>query len=98
MATLYDIGDVAILPFTFAIDGVAVNPTTVVVTVRQPNGVRITYTYGTDAALTRLTTGSYQLAHPVTQWGRHGYGVVATGLGAEAGEGEFDVRVSVVNT
>lgn len=43
-------------------DGAASDPTTVEAIVRNPaNGNETTYTYGTDAELTKAETGSYQL-------------------------------------
>lgn len=42
-------------------DGASADPTAVVCKVQTPSGTTTTYTYGTDAALTKTATGAYQL-------------------------------------
>ena len=39
--------------------GVATDPTTVVLKTYDPYGQKVTYTYGTDSNLSRVTTGQY---------------------------------------
>lgn len=53
--------------------GVAADPTTVRCKVREPDGTATTYTYGTDAALTKTGTGAYQLIVDADQSGMWTY-------------------------
>lgn len=47
------------------------DPSVVVVRLRAPNGVVTTYTYGTDAELTRDGQGKYRLRFTLTQKGTY---------------------------
>ena len=93
----YDIGDVMRITGSFAQSGSALDPTTVSLQVKTPDGVVTTYVYPTDAALVRLAQGSYRLDFSVTQAGQHWYRWVTTGTGAAAEENWFVVRPKQVS-
>jgi hypothetical protein len=54
---------------TFKKAGVVRDPTYVVVKVRDPDGDITTYTYGTDATVTKTSTGVYAFSFAVDQAG-----------------------------
>ena len=58
MANTHDIGDTVRVSASFAQNAVAIDPTTVAVVIREPNGAQTRHTYLTDAALVRAATGS----------------------------------------
>lgn len=92
----YDIGDLVRVTGTFTdAAGAAVDPTTVVLKVKDPLGAIATYIYGTDAALVKSATGVYyadlSVAMPGSYWARF----AATGTGQCAGEQEIRVRESM---
>lgn len=60
---------------------VATDPTTLKVKTHAPNGVVTTYTYGTDAALQRQTTGIYIFDVTPNAPGRWDYRLETTGTG-----------------
>lgn len=68
LATLI-IGTKAEADCTFEIGSSPTDPTTVVAKVRNPAGTITTYTYGVDAALTRLSSGEYRLLFTVDRQG-----------------------------
>lgn len=71
--------------------GTAQDPATVKVTVRKPNGQVSTYTYGTDAAVVKDSTGNYHLDVDANLPGRWVYRWFSTGAGQAADEEHFDV-------
>jgi hypothetical protein len=88
MATnLYSVGDVVRLSGAFTSSSVAVDPSTVTVTVREPTGSRTTYTY-----VVKDSVGNYHLDHTVAMAGFHWYRWLSTGVGAAASEQKFNVR------
>ena len=88
----YDIRDVVRITAAFTQSGSALDPTTVSLIVRTPDGALTTYVYPTDAALVRVSLGNYRLDFAVTQAGQHWYRWVTTGTGAAAEESWFAVR------
>jgi hypothetical protein len=92
MANTHDIGDTVRVSASFAQNAVAIDPTTVAVVIREPNGAQTRYTYLTDAALVRAATGSYYLDYDATMPGTHWYRWVSTGTGKGASEDHFEVR------
>jgi hypothetical protein len=77
--------------FTFDVDGTLTDPTTVTVTAIRPSG-RTTYTYGVDAALTKLSTGRYKVAVPITESGPWTLVFKGTGAAAEVDTVSFTAR------
>jgi hypothetical protein len=94
--TTYDVGDVTRLSITFTQGGAAIDPSTVSLTVQQPDGTQTTYTY-TGATITRDSLGNYHVDVSLTLVGTHRYRWVSTGTGAAAEEGSIAVRVRRVN-
>jgi hypothetical protein len=92
-----DIGDVIRITGTFAQAGSALDPTTVSLQVRTPDGTITTYVYPTDSALVRTATGAYRLDYAITLAGQHWYRWVTTGTGAAAEENWFVVRPKQVS-
>ena len=75
--------------------GAAVDPAVVKCQVRTPAGVVTTYTYGTDAAVIRDSTGNYHLDVDASAEGLWRYRWYSTGSGQAAAEGAFDVPDSL---
>lgn len=91
----YDVGDLVQATGTFTdapTGGSAHDPTAVSFTMKEPDGTRTTYVYGTDAEVVRSATGIYYVNWSATQEGRHYYRWFATGTGQAAEEGSFIVR------
>jgi hypothetical protein len=89
---LYSVGDVIRVSVAFTSAGVAVDPSVVTVTVREPTGSRTPYTYGIGASVVRDSQGNYHLDHTVKTAGFHWYRWLSTGVGAAAAEQAFNVR------
>jgi hypothetical protein len=93
---VYDIGDTVKLTCVFTVAGVNTDPGVVTCTVRFPDSQRTTYTYLTDANLTKVGTGSYRCDVDPSQVGRHTVRWVGTTTAKGAEEGTFDVRATAV--
>ena len=93
---VYDIGDTAKMTCLFTVAGVLTDPTAVTCTVRFPTNVRTTYTYLTDANLTKVATGSFRCDIDLSQVGSYVYRWVGTGAAKGAEEGTFSVRDTAV--
>lgn len=78
------------------IDEAASDPGSVLCKVREPDGTVTTYTYLTDAALIKDSTGNYHLDFLTSQAGRHRYGFYGITSGQAVAEGEFRVQASKV--
>lgn len=76
-------------------DGTDVDPSGVVFKAYSPSGTTTTYTYSTDAELSRSSTGDYYVDFVPDASGRWHYRWVLSGTGtAIAMEGSFVVQVS----
>lgn len=75
---MIDLGDAVPLSLTTSEDGTLVDPTTVTLTVRLPDGTT------TAATTTRTSLGRYSASYATVQAGRHEIRWVATGPGARA--------------
>jgi hypothetical protein len=99
MATLnitsYDQGDVIQIKATFAVNGVATDPTSVTITIKEPDGTLTSHT-GTAGGLTNPTIGTWQWLETPDQPGLHNYSVQGTGTAAAYEEGRYYVRVKQV--
>jgi hypothetical protein len=93
-ANSYALGKVVRVQGTFAQNSIAVDPTTVSVVLRRPDGIKRTYVYGTDAEVIRQATGIYYLEYPTVLAGQHWYRWSSTGNGTSAGEKAFVVEPS----
>lgn len=97
MATMgtYDLGDLVRISAAFSdANGAALNPTAVYCKVKNPNGTITAYTYGTDAALVRASTGSYYVDVDANTAGVWKYRFHSTGTGQAAAESWFTVEES----
>jgi len=95
MASEYDNGDLVRVTGTFTnAAGAAVDPTAVLFKVKAPNGQTTTYTYGTDAALVKESTGVYYVDVNANQSGKWRVRWYSTGTGQAATEDFFTVRDS----
>lgn len=93
--TAYDIGDLVRCTGTFASSGANVNPSAVLFKVKTPAGTITTYTYGTDVALVRDSTGIYHVDVDATEAGEWTYRFWSTGTGQAAAEGQFIVKATL---
>lgn len=92
-------GSVVRIPVAFTDEnGDAVDPTTVAFRLADPCNGQATYTYGTDAEISRPSTGNYQVDIPSTVLNRAGrwrFRWETTGTGTTTAlEGDFLVQVS----
>lgn len=88
----YDIGDLVELQCTFRNDaGVATNPSTVSLRVKEPDGTTTTYAQGT---LTNGSAGVWTKNVTPDQSGTWYYRFIGTGAVAQEEEGAFYVRPS----
>ena len=92
MANPYDKGDLVRVSAAFTTAaGAALDPTVVKCQVQTPAGTATTYTYGTDAALVKDSTGAYHLDIDAATSGEWCYRWYSTGTGQAAAEGRFSV-------
>lgn len=92
MASSYDIGDLVRVSGAFTTAaGVAQDPSVVKCSVRTPAAVVTTYTYGTDAALVKDSTGNYHVDVSAAAIGWYYYRWFSTGTGQAGDEGWFEV-------
>lgn len=91
----YDIGDVVRITVAFTnLAGGAVDPGAVTVRVKNPVGVKTSYTYITDTEVLKDSTGNYHLdVEPAIQ-GVWVYRWEGTGANKGAAEASFQVRES----
>lgn len=80
--------------FTLRSSGAALDPTTVKLSVRVPDGTVTTYVYGTDAALIKDSTGHYHYDLSLASVGRYYYRWWSTGNGQAADEKSIRVKES----
>lgn len=80
----------------FTTGGVAVDPTTVTAVVVDPDGLKTSYVYGTDAAVIKDGVGAYHLDVYASSAGTWTYSFQATGTATGAGEKTFVVAPSAV--
>lgn len=90
----YTIGTQVRLSATFAIAGVATDPTAVTFKIRVPAGTITTYVYGTDAQLVKSATGVYYVDHTTAAEGIHAWRMAGTGTVVAAEEQRFEVKDS----
>lgn len=91
----YSKGDLVRCSAAFATSaGTATNPSVVRCQVTDPAGTTTTYTYGTDAALVRASTGNYYVDVDANRSGTWRYRFYSTGTGQAADEGAFKVKDS----
>lgn len=93
MANVYDKGDLIRITGTFKDASlVAYDPTVVKCQVQTPAGVETTYTYPTDAAVVKDSTGNYHLDVSANASGTWWYRWYATGTGQCGGQGAGNCR------
>ena len=91
----YILGNSIRMSAAFTNGGAATDPTGITFKIRSPmNGTITSYTYGTDAALVKDSTGNYHVDHTPTAAGSHYYRFAGTGAVIAADEGEFEIRRS----
>ncbi len=95
MATLIGTGITSTQEFRDE-DGTLTNPTTVTFTLREPDGVKTTYTYPTDPEIVRDSTGIYSFSFVPDQVGSHGFRWLGTGTVPLATEVFEEVQASKV--
>lgn len=76
--------------------GTLTDPSTVTLVVREPDGTRVTYIYGTDVEVVRASAGVFTFSHTPDQVGRYGYRWVGTGTVAYAEEQFITITASQV--
>jgi hypothetical protein len=90
----YDVGDLVRCTGTFATDGVNVDPTAVLFSVKAPSGTETDYTYGVGVQVVKSATGIYYVNVSAAESGMYKYRFYSTGTGQAASEGQFRVRAS----
>lgn len=95
MSTYY-VGNLVRISVIFANSvGTAIDPSVVKAQVYSPSEIITTYTYGTDVAVVRDSTGHYHLDVDANAEGVWRYRWYATGTGQAAAESCFDAATSV---
>ncbi|CAK0775265.1 conserved hypothetical protein [Gammaproteobacteria bacterium] len=97
MANKYELGDLVRVKGTWTDpnnSNAAIDPDVVKCSVRAPSGTVTTYTFGTDAALTKVSTGVYQMDINANAAGIWSYRWFSTGAGQAADERYFEVSVA----
>lgn len=88
-----DLGDSIRLNGTYTdIAGAAADPTAIVLTIKEPDGVVVTKNYPTPADITRTALGVFYYDFAITKAGRHVANWTGTGAVATAEEIEFYAR------
>ena len=82
-------GQLVRLSVAFTVASTATDPTAVTLKIRTPSNSTVTYTYGTDGALVKDSTGNYHLDYTVAAKGLHIYRWAGTGAVVAAEEGSF---------
>jgi hypothetical protein len=90
----YVIGSMPRLSVTFAVGGVATDPTTVTFKIKIPAGTITTYVYGVDSQLAKDSTGVYHVDWTTAAEGIHAWRMAGTGACVAADEQLFAVRDS----
>lgn len=89
---VYEIGDQVGLAVQFGSEEDPVDPSRVVISVKDPDGRTAQLTFGSDAAVLRTSPGAYQVVVVATIPGRWQYRFVGYGRGMRAEhDGYFDV-------
>ena len=91
----FDIGDLNTLNQTFtdaATPPVDTDPTAIVLTIKEPDGVVVTKNWPTPADITRDDTGKFHFDFAITKAGRHVVNWTGTGAVSTASENEFYAR------
>lgn len=89
----YDLGDVVRVSVAFSTvaTGVALDPTAVYLSVKDPDGNITLYQYGVDSEIVKDSTGNYHADIDVDTYGQWYYRWYSTGAGKAADEGSFYV-------
>jgi hypothetical protein len=94
--TIYDVGDSVRLDVDFTdLDGAAADPTAISLVIRNPKGVRATYTYA-GGHVTRTGTGAYYYDTTANEPGTWHYKWTGTGALVVGEQGRFEVRRNAV--
>lgn len=79
---------------TFAVSGVATDPTAVLFKTQDPSGNETTYTFGVDANVVKSSVGNYYADWTLDEEGRWYYRWEGTGTVIAAAEHALEVRDS----
>ena len=91
MANTYDVGDLVRVTGAWTVGGVATDPTTVALKVRDPSGTVDTYTYALSQ-VTKSSTGIYYKDLSIDEAGVWRYQWAGTGACVGLEEEWFEVR------
>jgi hypothetical protein len=94
MANVYTLGELVRLTATFTDpfnSDVTIDPDEVRALLRKPSGAEVTYVYGTDTALKRLSRGVYYLETSANQVGTWYYQFWSVGDGQATDDDSFEV-------
>lgn len=73
------------------------DPTTLKFHITSPgNGTDVTYTYGTDAELTKVSVGVYKVYYTVNETGTWNYSFLPSGNGTSPTDGTLTVTTRVI--
>lgn len=91
----YDLGDLVRVTTTFTTAaGVAVDPTAVLLAVKNPAGKTTTYTFGVGTEIVKSATGIYYMDVNANAAGWWFYRWYSTGTGQAAAQNAFRVNAS----
>ncbi len=93
MTDTFDVGDIRRLTATYTDFAAAVaDPTAIVLTIREPDGVLVTKDWPAPADITKDSTGVFHYDFTIAKEGRHVVNWTSTGAVVAAGESEFWAR------
>jgi hypothetical protein len=96
MTLSYNIGDAPRLAVAFTnYADVAADPTAIVFTCLEPDGVEVVFTHGTDAELVKDSVGNYHVDYTITKQGRHNFKFVGTGAVVSTQQSDFYARRTI---
>lgn len=93
MSDRFVVGDTVTLTNTFAVSGVATDPTTVSLVVTDPTGTATSYTYA-GGTITKSSTGLYTKNITASTVGLWSYTWTGTGTAADVENGSFTVEAT----
>lgn len=93
---VYDSGDLVVLELPLTVEGVATDPTALLLTITPPSGAAIVKHWPTPLEITRVALGSFRYDYPPTLPGLYAYEWSSTGAAQADERGYFEVRPAYV--
>lgn len=95
MTNTYSVNQLVHLVFPFTVNGVATDPTTITVRVKDPTGAEATYTLTSTPPVVKDSVGNYHLDITAGIPGTWSYHCEGTGAAQASDDEQFSVRPAV---